>query len=500
MDVQRLLFRRQFLLSSTPIQGLEHWKQASFQDFLLYIHPDLDHASLENTEASLNLAVLGFILHPDYPDFNNLQVLEELRQQVNSLDTLFEQLDRLTGRFVLLVHLNSQTYIFHDPFGLRTLYYGNYQGQFFAASQPTLLERSMPLEKGIKYKSYHNSKYKQEVVEHWLPTGCSLYENVGHLKPNHYLSVDSFKQVRYWPRKKLPRLKAEAAAQATASLLEKIILAAHHRFKLALPISAGYDSRTLLSACKSIAPDLFLYTMMYRSINETHEDIIIPANLLEQLGLKHHIIDCRQLINPKFSYIYKHSVDNAHLFDWGQIALGIFNNFPSDYVCLKGNGPEIGRCVNYVFGKHPPVHHPDQIIALEKGWEELDFIQDVIKKWFTEIQSISKATGYDLYDLFLWEHHLGSWQAQCQLEWDIAQATFSPFNHRRLVELVLGVHKKYRRKPYFTLYRKIIKKAWPDLLQSPINPDSLQKDRMKALLFRFGLLKSFRLLKRKLNK
>ena len=54
---------------------------------------------------------------------------------------------------------------------------------------------------------------------------------------------------------------------------------ANERYNLSLPLTAGWDSRVLMSATKQIFSDIEFYTLKYRSQTESSQDIRIPARL-----------------------------------------------------------------------------------------------------------------------------------------------------------------------------------------------------------------------------
>jgi hypothetical protein len=58
-----------------------------------------------------------------------------------------------------------------------------------------------------------------------------------------------------------------------------------------------------------------------------------------------------------------------------------------------------------------------------------------------------------------------------QLQFDIAwREIFTPYNCRDVLEAFLAVDEKERIPPRYTLYKNIIARAWPELLDEPFNP------------------------------
>ena len=156
--------------------------------------------------------------------------------------------------------------------------------------------------------------------------------------------------------------------------------------------------------------------------------------------------------------------------DWGSIASGMADAYPADRVCMKGNCSEIARCFYYPSGRHDPITSADQLVALEAGWREIGFACDQVSVWFDAARPVSGSANIDILDLFYMEHRMGSWQAQSQLEWDIVQETFTPYNHRGLLEVLLSAPAALRSAPDYRLYGMICKAMWPQVMKLPVNP------------------------------
>src|SRR5690606_5525378 len=108
-------------------------------------------------------------------------------------------------------------------------------------------------------------------------------------------------------------------------------------------------------------------------------------------------------------------------------------------LCVKGCCAEVARCFYYPNGKHRTIRDMEDFIHLEQGWDSLEFVHEAISNWFFRARDAAERNRVDLLDLFYWEHRMGGWQAQSQLEWDISIEQYSPFNNRQLLETMLGV-------------------------------------------------------------
>lgn len=471
-ELDNLKYRRQFLLSPQKCEALKDWKIENVDTYHLYVHPDctLNKIKVSNIE----LFLIGNIINPYYPEKKSDQILEDI-SNFESVDDISKILYPLVGRFVLFIKSNDKILVYNDACGLKTVYYSLVGGALYVASQPLLLGLVVDLIKNPNYDEYFTSHYVRSNVEHWMPSGVTLFEGVRQLKPNHYFDSSTQEQIRYWPLKQIEKKSIDESVDKIAFLLKNTMVAAKKRFLLALPLTAGVDSRMLLSSCREFIHDVFVYTLQYRDLTDNSSDIRIPRQLSEHLGFEHKTIDCRGPSNVDYVNVYSQNTDNPHLNDWCNITNRMNPQYPKDRVQIKGSCVEIGRCAYYHKGRHPKIKSSYQFVRLINGWDEIDFIKNRISNWYDEVKDFDLKYGYDLYDLFYWEHRIGSWQAQSQLEWDIVHEQFTPFNNREIIDSMLAVNPKYRARPKSMLFTKIKQVLWPEVLNKPINPCSVQK-------------------------
>jgi hypothetical protein len=506
--MENLKFRRQFLLTAIKCPELEKWHHAELGTHFLYVHKDCEISKIDTSTVSFIL--IGYIINPEEPEKTNRDILAgianlpaEDRSQFPRIDGISQYLYGLTGRYVLLIKSRERLIFFHDPCGLKTLYYTQFKGNIYAASQPLLIKLVVPVKRGIRHRQYYDSDYVKNTLEHFIPAGCSLYDRIYHLVPNHYFDSTLNRQIRYWPDRPVQKREFKESVDEFARILKKTMIAANSRFKLAIAITSGLDSRMILSACKDIASDIFFYTLQYRSLTEKSNDIKIPGKLLSRLGLEHIVIDCRKPVDKVFGSIYVNNSDMPHLNDWGNMAKGMHDELPRGYVIVKGNGPEIGRGVLHTGKKHPEINSYENFITAEREWEgwiNIPFVRNRLSEWYDEIKANEDNHGYKLLDLFLWEHRMGSWQAQSQLEWDIVQDAFTPFNNRELIDMMLGVNPEYRFSPDYLFFKGSIEQLWKEVLKEPINPVKYTpKEFFAALLRKAGIFDEVKAMHRKLK-
>ena len=93
-------YKRQYLISSTPIKKLSSWTNFLFNEYHIYLEKSLEYERFSNKEN--NATLLGYWINPEEPELSNKGILEKLTDSCNSLHKLFEFVYNLSGRFVLV--------------------------------------------------------------------------------------------------------------------------------------------------------------------------------------------------------------------------------------------------------------------------------------------------------------------------------------------------------------------------------------------------------------
>lgn len=472
-----LAFRRQFLLSPVSCDRLEDWEKTVLSPYTLYIHRDCGwvRADRENHDEHTfdSVIVTGFIIDPHQPENTTEHLAREL-VRLGTTSEVSERLYTLGGRFVLFISKGEQLFLFHDAGGLKSVFYVWHQGRFHAASQPLLLDLVVPLKKADAYGQYFGSAYAQDTKDHVPPTSMPLFEGVNQLVPNHYYDTEKKCQTRYFPVRPLQRRSFGEGAERAAGLLRQIMLAASRHHNMVLFLSAGLDSRTVLSACRDFREQMRTCTLQFHTLNADSTDIVIAQKLAARLQVRHDVIDCTGKMDPEFEELLHMNSDIPHARFWGRNAYGLhqalFERQLEGHICVKGEASPVAKCVFYKNGEHPVITSHEQLVFLIKGYEEVPAAGEQIRFWHKGIQSAAEQAGYNLLDLYCWEQRLGGWTARNQLEMDIVMDTFVPFNNRELLDLVLGVDQKHRCKPGYALFYEMIRILWEDALLEPVNP------------------------------
>jgi hypothetical protein len=479
-EFERLRFRRQFILGSEVFDRFPSWQRVRVASELwLQAHPDL--TVTQTVAGPLELTLVGCFLDPENPSYTNAQVLRGLSRRTRVVDDVFRATAGMGGRWVLIVSIGQQAIFFADPSGLRQVCYTiSTDRRLWCASEPTLLAEQLGLRSSPQAERFLASPYVRSEEEYWWPGDSTLFSEISHLLPNHFLDLTTKTSHRFWPWAPLQQVSLAEGVQRGAELLSGLLKSAANRFPLAVPITAGLDSRMLLAAAREVKDEVFYYTLRKR--HTPAEDIEVPARLLRRLGVTHHVIDATAPAEEAFWQLYRANTYGAHK-AWSDIAFSLHNHYPSRHVAISGNCAEIARCYYSKPGRVRRVAAAKVTVRdllYQEGMDGNAFSLEHIGRWFDEAAPQAIDNGYDLLDLFYWEQRMGRWQASAQLEWDIAQETVSPFNCRALISTWLGVDSAFRIPPSSTLFLEMTHRLWPEVLSEPVNPESSARKLLRS--------------------
>jgi len=467
----KYLYRRQYIIGPQFVDELPNWKKVELAENLrATVHPDLN--CIHKTHAVASITLFGYILDPKRPKATDSNILDDLLGRLVQgmpIDRLIQSTFDYGGRWLLMVHAGKDRILFNDACGYRTLYYTDFSSgwESWYASQPGLFARVMDIEADPEAQDYLDTdKYNHSGNgEYFFPGDATLYPQIKHLLPNHYLSIADRKVVRYWPDRELTPISLDDCVKTCIPIIQNMLLAANHRYDLALSLTSGRDSRVLTAAAKSIVKEIYFFSKHFWERDEKHADIAVPKALLASLGLDHHAIDCNRACRPEIETLYYKNVDSPHR-SYCEMVQEMFDQLPGHLVWVKGNAIPIAK---RVYQKKIQSKKVDaRSVASALGTPNQSFAVREIEKW---IQGTEPRYNVELLDLLQWEIREGNWQAYTQLEFDLALGEiFVPYNCRTLLATMLSLDPKDREPPSHRMHDALIRKLWPELLAYPINP------------------------------
>lgn len=477
-----LLYRRQFILSRSHLSLPEFWKHLTIQDlFHLYVHPDLNLSIA--TVNGRTIILLGYILDYQNEHKTDQEIIEEIIEDIDSFDSLIKKIKRHAGQYVLIYFDENEFKIFHDPLGLREIYYCNKKNRVICGSQPNIIikysEPEIQPTKNPEKKRFYIEDMKK-VREGRLWVGDETYfDEISHLLPNHFIDVYKMQSFRYWPNEKIKRLDLNEVVDQACAYLKGILRSASNRYNLMMAITAGHDTRTLLASSREISGKIYYFINKHKDMGEKHPDILISKAIFNKIKLPFHVHEVDEEYVPEL--FRKLLYENIFLASekYLPVIYNVYFRKHSDKMNVLGVG-EIGRSF---FGKRPK-KLDGYFLSRALKFKNSLYVVKQCQAWLEKANPAAEHFGVDIMTLLLWEQLLGNWGTVADSETDIAIEHFDPFNSHYLYEVLLGVDKKYASS---YLFKEMIKKMWPELLGFPINPPKNRYEYIKSFLQKFGL-------------
>lgn len=481
--MKKQLFSRQFIFTSNPFNPLEEWKEYVCGNYTLYSHPKLEITTTKKED--INLILIGYFFDYKKPKLSNLDIITQLCQL--SFNEYLRKLDSYTGQFAIIRKENKSLTFISDAGAQREIYYSTDYSTF--ASQPKLIAQAIetvPLTDKDGLSFYQSNKFKNTCLHihnktHW--------QNVKHLTPNHYLDLSNQKSVRFFPYKPREEKPFEYVVEESIKRITGYFEAVSNRYKVALPVTAGYDSRLLFAASLKIKCRRFIFK--HRKLNEKHYDVAIPRKLLKLHNLNFEVITYNKNADNTIKQLHHKSVDFARDFNTAMIYNGYQEKF-SEYMVVDTIMSELAR---NKYGNFMNLNAKD--LAYLNGYKNNTFVIGEYKSWLHKGADTITDNNYNIPDLFYWEEIMGNWAAKYKTEYMLGTEFFSLLNSRELIDLFLSVPIKYRQSNNHILYNRIIKKLSPEALSLSVNP-SLRTSTQK-LMQKFRIFDLYRFLKIKLR-
>jgi hypothetical protein len=443
------------------------------EDLHLISHPQLD--VIQEPGSDCNVTLIGYLIDPLHPAYDNRSALKELIQEKEFLINPFTATDRFGGRWVLIIQGQGDIRLFSDPAGLRQVFYTlpSAHERIECACEPGLLADISGCGLDDHALAFHNSLENYQNSEYWWPGNATPFSNVKKLLPNHYLSLRTGEAVRFWPYHDYTPRSKDSVLELMAERLPALMSAIASRGKTAVAITAGWDSRMILAACRTILSQLEFMTIQQIGMQQDHADMVIPKLLSQQLNFKYDAIKSgtKQDVRESFRQVYKDSIFYYHE-KWLPDAQIIFDKFQQSTITVVGSMAETGRLFyDWAFRNNTAIS--SEMLAAATGLGNHPFVLKEFDRW---LQGTDDLKGYPIADIFYWEQRAGRWLATSQLEFGLVwKDIFSPFNNRELLTAMLSVDQSIRKPPDYRFFRMLIEKMWSKTLSEPINPHQTVK-------------------------
>lgn len=489
--MNRLSYRRQFILARSVIPELKDWQEMPLDRFYLYAHPDLQLTVVRDSVRTLVL--LGYIFDPNVYQASNRDVVQNVFEQKHTFEEILMGLKPCTGRYVIIYKDAKSINLVQDALSLREVYYCREENKVVCASQPNLLVRfAEPLilrSSDAEVLDFFNNHLP--LVRHgrlW-PGDGTLFDGLNHLLPNNFLDIIRLQSHRYWPNTPINRVELNEAVAKSASFLEGALKAAHYRQPLMMAVTAGFDSRALLAASKPIRKSIYYFINKHSNLTEDHADLRIPKEIFGRIEEPFHVHTYPQEVPEEFKEIFLSNTFFSHP-RLLPVIYHIYYKEHSEKLNILGVG-EVGRTK---FFEPPNKLNAYYLSYMLKHHKSVYAIKQCAA-WLEKAKPIADRYKLNIMTLFWWEVLIGNWGAVGNSESDISIEEFDPYDSHYLYELFLSIDAKYRTLRDNIFFRELVRYMWPELIEFPVNPSQNHKDRLIWISNKIGIERPLRNLK-----
>jgi len=462
-------FCHQFVLGAAFVDALHGWQRVPVDDALkLTVHPEITVGQVSDDARSVT--IIGEIFDPRTPDADNASVARALFGEFSSIERLIAATAVCGGRWIIIARDAGRKVMFSDALGLRQVFYTTDECShgFWAVSQPGLLAWLLELRVDAGAERFIDSVEFRRHAEYRWPAAATPFREIAHLLPNHYLDLCTGTCHRYWPDRALQELSFDEGIEKAAGLVQGMMRAIQARFDVVIGMTAGFDSRIVLAACRDTKAGIAGVTVRQGRMPDSHPDLVVAARLLAKVDVPHRVIKALPYMSAGFSMAFKQNVFLAHD-QYGPDVEAILDCFGRSKVAVSGGGAEV---VRQPFRKRVDAatrrFTPGDLAALQWMGEN-EFAVNSFGRW---LDGLGELYNVHLLDLFSWEQSHGSWLAATQMEFDLAwRDIFTPFNCREYLVTMLSIDARYRSSPDHQAFHALIERMWPELLGESINPD-----------------------------
>lgn len=426
----------------------------SFGELSVARHPALVSSSA--SAGATRILCLGDVIDPGSPHLDNREIVAALAREVHDFSQFEEATSHLGGRWLMFVQIADTLRLYPDAVGTKSAFHAvTRDGEVWMASQPRLFVDALgvAVDRAL-WEQYLSAPYADSWPAHVTP-----YVGTRQLLPNHYLDVTTGKAHRFWPRAPLPRRTPEEAAARIADGLYRSLSALVARGTVALALTGGLDSRSVLACAGDLRPRLKLFTIV--DINSDWHDVWLPRKIARLFRQPWRPIHTRRYDAASGETLRRNVA--GMWWDISDHRLYTFETVGARVIVL-GLCSEVARCFHYKDGTAPSVVTVDLLTKLSR-YPGNPVAIGAFSEWLAGVPS---GTNVHTLDLFFWENRLGNWASMLYTAIDTVAETTNPYNCRELLEIGLGVDLEYRKIPY-RLHRLICEIGAPESLTLPIN-------------------------------
>lgn len=478
-----MTFKNQYILCKKEIVPNTKYNKIKIGEYNLYASSEIKYYTTNNNQVIL----LGYVFHC-YNKKSEKELIENLISLNNA--EFLDEIDNWCGHFVLFKY-NESLKVYTDACASFKVFYAESAGGKVIASDPKTLYRffNFKLDTNKEKKIFYNSKYflkdNTKVGHH------TRYKNMYQLVSNHCLNLNNFESTRVFPRKKREKKTQKEASNQLIPIFRNILQQIEKRFVIYSSITAGYDSRLLMSATKLLSKQVQYYTFTLPNKPNDFIDYTLPKKITSDLALKYKLLKINELNEDDKKEIFN-TYDLPKINPFEQYK-DIFPNNEKENILLVGFVSEIAK--NYL--ERVPIKNGKDVVRAVHSPDN-KYLENYYQKWLNKNQNTIDQLGYEVLDFIHWEQDITNFAGQNTYYAHHYVKLLSIFNSREIIRIMLAVKQEKRDGKDTQFFRYLIQKMWPELLNYPFNPT--KKEKIIILMKRMRIYPLYKYLQVKFHK
>jgi len=385
-------FQRQFRLSRTSVRVPDDWRTEQVNDWVLQAHPSLTIVPIVSTGNDTIGWVLGHLIDLDAGRRVEQSLtlnLEPASDDGAKHHVIAKAARQWAGSYLLITVDGTFNRVYPDVGATMPSVYDADNAAFGSTAAMLLTPEAF------------KSQCDQSLIaaanvagDGWLPFGTTAHPGIRRLPPNHYFDLDRWSAHRHWPDFPVEISEDTDTASARAALLMRQTAdALGQSWGLTVPLTAGVDSRTVLSGCAGQTNNLNAFTMR---IDSYSADEILAVTMAKEQGLDHVVLPA-EYTTPEEQAAWHERV--GHCSGGSHMRLHrTMENLDLQRVVLTGLGGEIFRAT-----KWKDSDRPDDTLTPEQVLMRLDQPQHATllagaKAWLASLDGRDALTTLDLLE------------------------------------------------------------------------------------------------------
>ena len=431
-------------------------RKICFGTYVLYF--DARTPILQATLDDRELLLFGLAVDVRSGECENLPRI--ILEATNSLGEVIDYERFLGGKYILLYRENDSCYALPDATASIPFCYSVCGNELVCSSSFSYVASYLNLNVDpVLQKIRVNSDISQA-----MPYDLTIFREIKQLLPNHYFCFSDQSAVRF-VNSNLPQqaITANAAAEITAPRIEAIARFYHSVYPLYCPLTGGRDSRAVLAFLLPIfeGDDLLCYTIRHTEHKDDAQDLTLPKQLAEQIGLNYEQIT-DEVVAPELCRRMDELCGEGNYSKRTlMIANTVWRHFGNGAIVNGDIIGQVGKC---------SLHRDIPACLATAGYFRCKLhnyskeAKSALREWLQEIEaSQEKVNPFDLFSI---ENRLGRWAAQENFIYNcIGQVYLNIFNSRSIIYEWTRVSRAQRKNA--AIHLALIRMADPALLSVP---------------------------------